>query len=410
MRSRHNFSPSFATAHTLRSFAIVAMAFAVIHPSFPTVVVGNRSPPSLPMCNSTPTQRVYVHSPYSFHAVEEIVPSARKTLTPPSPPNVEWKQQETPSVSSDEKTNHTHMRVATNQLRERCGHFREMAFSSYGSSFLQAALREEPEHSYSLLWPELAPHLAAMLRDTHACYVVMALLNCHPAPAGVIDQLCQDEFLVCTLCTGTLHTRRIVQHFVDVAGTSRFLPLLMRSATSVCCTQQGCISAQRILDRCTQDEKELFFAIVRHNIGTFSSDAFGNYVVQYMLQHGNRQANSDAFGTAFASQLSSLSRDKYASNVVEKALPQMSPDAQSALVRELLLWCDSELLRILAHNVGNYTIQALIENAPLRDVDTIARRLMPLTAHVPYGRKVEAKLLRRLKGKVDPSLIYGLNQ
>lgn len=76
-------------------------------------------------------------------------------------------------------------------------------------------------------------------------------------------------------------------------------------------------------------------------------DAFGNYVVQYVLELGHPKAAA-AIMRQLSGQYAELSQQKFSSNVVEKCLKLGSPslaEQREAIVRELLI--STQLSRML---------------------------------------------------------------
>ena len=76
-------------------------------------------------------------------------------------------------------------------------------------------------------------------------------------------------------------------------------------------------------------------------------DAFGNYVVQYVLELGHPKAAA-AIMRQLSGQYAELAQQKFSSNVVEKCLKLGSPslaEQREAIVRELLV--STQLSRML---------------------------------------------------------------
>ena len=78
---------------------------------------------------------------------------------------------------------------------------------------------------------------------------------------------------------------------------------------------------------------------MRSTAGSLSAqDAFGNYVVQYVLELGHTEAAAAVMGH-LTGRCAELSQQKFSSNVVEKCLKLTNPslqDSRDSIIRELV--------------------------------------------------------------------------
>merc|ERR1712050_408250 len=65
-------------------------------------------------------------------------------------------------------------------------------------------------------------------------------------------------------------------------------------------------------------------------------DQYGNYVIQHVLQFGRHSDRESILEIVVESGLLTLSRQKFASNVVEKLLKYGSASQRNSIVREML--------------------------------------------------------------------------
>jgi len=262
---------------------------------------------------------------------------------------------------------------------------------------------------------ELQPQFSELLLDTNACYVVRALMEglSYKAFAATLNELAQNEELMVALCTQSLHSRRIVQFFLERLETKdcyMFGKLMRNRCLEICTTQQGCISMQRALDRCAPEDREAVFAIIAANCVELSMDPYGNYLVQYLLQSDNTEVLSTILPQAFAHSMIALCCNKFSSNVVEKCLYHLAPHAQHAMIFALFSAPEDQILHLLQDSFGNYIVQTTIAVATYRDLWVISEKLSPLLHQVPYGHKLETRLVKRLHGKAIGSTVGTMNR
>lgn len=126
-------------------------------------------------------------------------------------------------------------------------------------------------------------------------------------------------------------------------------------------------------------------------------DAFGNYVVQYVLELGQASA-SGAVMRNLLGHYAELSMQKFSSNVVEKCLKLGGMDAErEAIVQEMVT--SPLLARLLQDSYGNYVVQSAlsVSNSALHQalVDAI-KPFLPALRGTPHGKRI----LQKINGKV----------
>jgi len=320
-----------------------------------------------------------------------------------------------PGVVEKQQTGHrAPANVTFEMLCEAAGRLADIARTPNGSSFLQAGLRNLPE-AFEFVLHELQPQFSELLLDINACYVVRALMEglSHNAFVAVVNDLAANEELMVVLCTQSLHSRRIVQFFLErmePKDCHMFGKVMRNRCLEICTTQQGCISMQRALDRCSHEDREAIFAIIAANCVELSMDPYGNYLVQYLLSSNNSEALSTIIPQAFANSMIALCCNKFSSNVVEKCLHHLAPQAQHAMICALFNAPNDQILHLLQDSFGNYIVQTTIAVATYRDLWAISEKLAPLLHQVPYGQKLEARLVKRLNGKAIGSTIGTVNR
>jgi len=164
-------------------------------------------------------------------------------------------------------------------------------------------------------------------------------------------------------------------------------------------TQQGCIVMQRAMDVAQGRSRAALYHGIYQNLVRFAMDPFANYVVQHLLEVGDRAQNSQEFSGQFLQNCIELSCNKFASNVMEKALFHLDEATQHNLLFAIYSSGEDALYRMLQDSFGNYLIQSSIALAPYQDVQFMADKLRPVLQRTPYGHKIEGRLERRLKGK-----------
>jgi pumilio RNA-binding family len=111
---------------------------------------------------------------------------------------------------------------------------------------------------------------------------------------------------------------------------------VMNNVRSLSCHPYGCRVLQRILEHCPEPKKSLALDEIKKFHKAFLDDQFGNYVIQHVLQFGRSTDRDSLLDIILANGLLILSRQKFASNVVEKLLKYGNSEQRSRVVEEML--------------------------------------------------------------------------
>ncbi|GAX16974.1 hypothetical protein FisN_5Hh353 [Fistulifera solaris] len=108
------------------------------------------------------------------------------------------------------------------------------------------------------------------------------------------------------------------------------------NTASLSCHPYGCRVLQRILEHCDDHRKEMVLDEIKKNHQKLLDDQYGNYVIQHVLQFGRDSDRDSILHIVQAAGLLGLSRQKFASNVVEKLLKHGNGSQRRAIAREML--------------------------------------------------------------------------
>jgi pumilio RNA-binding family len=150
---------------------------------------------------------------------------------------------------------------------------------------------------------------------------------------------------------------------------------VLRNVISLSCHPYGCRVLQRILEHCIEPKKNRALDEVRKYHKTLLDDQYGNYVIQHVLQFGRSSDRDSILQIVVANGLLLLSRQKFASNVVEKLLKYGNGDQRKRVVREMLKVVDestgnppiiemngcSVVLLMVRDAYANYVVQTTLD-------------------------------------------------
>ncbi|KAI5966047.1 hypothetical protein CANMA_003293 [Candida margitis] len=248
--------------------------------------------------------------------------------------------------------------------------FHRIALDSHGTRALQKLIEcvgkskkedkanETEEQSASLIIESLTPTIVSLSRDLNGNHVVQkCLIN-----------LSND-------------TNQVIYDTIKT------------NCEVVACHRHGCCVLQRCLDYGNQQQIQALSHEVTIKVDKLTFDPYGNYVVQYVLTHGD-EASVDTILAYLQANFFQLSTHKFGSNVLEKSL-RLDGDKSAKLIDQLLKLSSSQFFKVLNDSYGNYVLQTCLDVAQLDQMTELSEVLVPLLPDIkstPHGRRIVNKL------------------
>lgn len=123
--------------------------------------------------------------------------------------------------------------------------------------------------------------------------------------------------------------------------------------------QYGCRVVQRALEYGTEADKETMMKELHGCAQMLITDQYGNYVAQHVIEKGKPEDSSKMISLVM-NQLLSLSKHKFASNVVEACIKHGTIEDRRAIREKLISSGDdanSPLFQLMKDQYGNYVIR-----------------------------------------------------
>mmetsp|Transcript_13419 Transcript_13419/g.24276 ORF Transcript_13419/g.24276 Transcript_13419/m.24276 type:complete len:253 (+) Transcript_13419:82-840(+) len=151
---------------------------------------------------------------------------------------------------------------------------------------------------------------------------------------------------------------------------------VLSNTASLSCHPYGCRVLQRILEHCVEPKKTRTLDEIKKCHRQLLDDQYGNYVIQHVLQYGRHSDRDSLLDIVTEGGILSLSKQKFASNVVEKLLKYGNAVQRNAIVRELLKKVDehtgapmetggtSVVLLMVRDAYANYVVQTALDVVP----------------------------------------------
>lgn len=199
------------------------------------------------------------------------------------------------------------------------GEVLQLSLQMYGCRVVQKALESLDDEDFTPLMVEFHHNVLSCIHDQNGNHVIQKCIE-------VVSKRAKKA-----LNAGDVEKADALTKQVDFI----IRDVLVNTAT-LSCHPYGCRVLQRILEHCGEAKKVEVLDEIMTCHRKLLDDQYGNYVIQHVLQFGRHIDRDSILAIVVESGLLGLSRQKFASNVVEKLLKYGNSSQRRAILREML--------------------------------------------------------------------------
>ncbi|KAL0387145.1 UNVERIFIED_CONTAM: putative pumilio7, chloroplastic [Sesamum radiatum] len=332
-------------------------------------------------------------------------------------------------------------------LAEARGHIYHIAKDQHGCRFLQRMFDEGTSLDVQIIFNEIIDHAAELMMNPFGNYLMQKLLEvCNEEQRMFILLRVTEEPGELVRISLNTHGTRVVQKLVETLKTTQQISLVISAlepgflcphqdlngnhviqrclqcftsedskvisksllsirvhfvaaakyCVDIATHQHGCCVLQRCISRSTGEHRENLVAEISANGLLLAQDAFGNYVVQFVLGLKIPCAMSK-LTSQFEGNYVHLSTQKFSSHVVEKCLVVCNEEARSKIIHELL--SATYFDRLLQDPHANYVVQTALRVSEGRLHNSLVAAIesyKAISRNSPYSKRIFShKLLKR---------------
>jgi len=205
------------------------------------------------------------------------------------------------------------------------GEMLQLSLQMYGCRVVQKALETLDDGDIPKLLSEFHHNVLSCIHDQNGNHVIQKCIEVMGEKSKKASE------------TGDPYQAKFFEAEVDFIVDD-----VLNNVRSLSCHPYGCRVLQRILEHCPEHKKNEALDEIKRYHGDLIEDQYGNYVIQHVLQYGRSSDRDSVLDIVVESGLLMLSRQKFASNVVEKLLKFGNPKQRSGIVREMLKHVDEQ--------------------------------------------------------------------
>jgi pumilio RNA-binding family len=199
------------------------------------------------------------------------------------------------------------------------GEMLQLSLQMYGCRVVQKALESLDERDIPGLLAEFHHNVLSCIHDQNGNHVIQKCIEVLSTRAKKARQ------------TGDHARADFLNHQIDFIVND-----VLTNTATLSCHPYGCRVLQRILEHCEDVRKTAALDEIALCHRKLLDDQYGNYVIQHVLQYGRDPDRDSILDIVLESGLLRLSRQKFASNVVEKLLKYGNTAQRSRIVEEML--------------------------------------------------------------------------
>jgi len=292
----------------------------------------------------------------------------------------------------------------------------EFSGDQHGSRFIQQKLETASSDEKEVIFNEIVPHNALQLiqdvfgnyviqklfeygtqvqkislastMETHVLQLSLQMYGCRVVQKAV-EYILPDQQAIFVReldvhvlkCVKDANGNHVVQKLIERVSPDRleFVNSFRGNVYELSTHPYGCRVLQRCFEHLPEDITRPLLEELHKYTSNLMQDQFGNYVVQFVLEHGT-QHDRTLIVNKLRGQMLNMARHKFASNVCEKALVTADADSRRVLIDEIM--CPkqdgvSPIVTMMKDQFANYVLQRALSVSEGEQKEALINKIRP---------------------------------
>ena len=243
-----------------------------------------------------------------------------------------------------------------------------MSLDVNGSIVVQEMIAKADDFERCMIFDQLVSSSVVVSTNTHGCRVVQRLLELGTPEQnyGLFRSIPRYKIVDLSMDVNGNH---VMQKFVDCLpqfALHEIVGAIMDGGSAIArlsLHSYGCRVIQRLLVKCSEEDRSTILSFVISCYADLVCDQFGNYVAQHSLEYSNEAEKRSIISVLTVMDVSGLCCNKFASNVIEKAVRVKFTDKTTVLHRLIatIIQDEETLLSLMKDKYGNYVVKAICD-------------------------------------------------
>ncbi|KAJ7219321.1 armadillo-type protein [Mycena pura] len=252
----------------------------------------------------------------------------------------------------------------------------------FGNYVIQKLFEHGTQAQKTVLANTMDGHLVYLSSNVYGCRVVQKAIECIlPEQQGSFVRELEPHILKCVKDSNGNH---VIQKIIERVSPERlgFVSTFVGHVYDLASHPFGCRVLQQCLRHLPDAQTRPLLDELLHNYTTnLMQDQFGNYVIQYILEHG-RPDDRALIIAQLRGRMLYMARHKFASNVCEKALTFGDTDARRMLIEEIMASASkpdgiTPIAALMKDQFGNYVLQRALCSAQGEQKEALVNAVRP---------------------------------
>eukprot|EP00520_Triparma_pacifica_P006333 CAMPEP_0118671846 /NCGR_PEP_ID=MMETSP0785-20121206/22221_1 /TAXON_ID=91992 /ORGANISM="Bolidomonas pacifica, Strain CCMP 1866" /LENGTH=781 /DNA_ID=CAMNT_0006566761 /DNA_START=163 /DNA_END=2509 /DNA_ORIENTATION=- len=288
--------------------------------------------------------------------------------------------------------------AATAIFKEGLAFMSEIMVDPFGNYLFQKILEKCSDAERLTIIRTVAPKLVQSALNLHGTRSVQKVVEMCSfdanAATAVTKSLAPQAARLCIDANGNHVIQRVLQRLPHQHARFVF-DAVAASVGEVARHRHGCCVIQRCLDSPKSTARSNLVAKIVEKALELMQDAYGNYVVQYVLDVCSDE-EAHAVCQSVAGRVTMLAIQKFSSNVMEKCLEKANDKTQELYMREISH--PEKVKDLMSDPFGNYVVQRALAVATHAQAVRLVEAMRPHLSgmrNTAGGRRIVAKICRR---------------
>ncbi|KAL9107160.1 MAG: hypothetical protein Q9227_007940 [Pyrenula ochraceoflavens] len=278
---------------------------------------------------------------------------------------------------------------------EVCDHVIELMTDPFGNYLMQKLFEHTNDGQRSDLVVTAAPRMVDIAVNQHGTRALQKMID-HLSRPDQVEQVILALRDHVTPLVQDLNGNHVIQKCLNrLSGddTQFIFDAIARDCVDVGTHRHGCCVIQRCIDHSGGVQRAKLIESITTSAFALCTDPYGNYVVQYILDLCE-PLFTKPLCESFMGNIAALSKQKFSSNVVEKAIRTADADTRRCMIEEMM--SGSSMEAMVRDAYANYVVQTALEYADMESKDRmvdVIRPILPSLKNTPHGRRISSKIM-----------------
>lgn len=275
----------------------------------------------------------------------------------------------------------------------------------FGNYVIQKLFEHGTQMQKTLLANTMEGHVLHLSLQMYGCRVVQkAIEYILPDQQAAFVRELDGHVLKCVMDANGNH---VIQKLIERVSPDKlgFVSSFRGSVHELSTHAYGCRVLQRCLEHLPEELARPLLDELHDYTNSLMQDQFGNYVIQFVLEHGQPHDRTQVIAK-LRGQMLQMARHKFASNVCEKALICADAESRHILIEEIMMPKQdgaNPVMTMMKDQFANYVLQRALQVAEGEQREALIGMVRPQLMNMRKYSSAYNKHLSSIEKLLDKS-------